>query len=482
MKDLIIIGGGPGGYVAAIRARQLNMDVTLIEKDAYGGTCLNKGCIPTKAYYQNALFMKKIMSSHEYNVQTDNVTFDMSGALQRKNDIVENLVKGVEKLLHANGVQQIKGTAALLDKNTVLVNGEKLHSRNILLASGSYPAPLPIKGFDLPGVVNSDQLLEMNQVPKRLAVIGGGVIGLEFACIFNSLGSKVTVFEFMPELLTSLDKELGKRMRVFLKKQKITVHTGTTVAKIDAHDKTYKLTANGRTGAVEIFADTILAAGGRKAYTEGLNLDKLGIEQDKAGFITVNKHFSTNVEGIYAIGDVIGGHMLAHVASEEGIAAVEKMAGLDTDVHYHAVPSCVFTIPEISSVGMSEEEARSKGIPYKTGRFKFAANGKALTMGETDGMVKVLADQDDVIIGVHIIGAHASDLIMEGTMMVKNRMKDADIIGTIHPHPTLSEGIMEAILDLQGKSIHLAPQNGKGAVLLMNGKSLPYIPAKAESQ
>ncbi|MDD2619926.1 MAG: dihydrolipoyl dehydrogenase [Syntrophomonadaceae bacterium] len=457
MKDLIIIGGGPGGYVAAIRARQLGMSAVLIEKTRLGGVCLNRGCIPTKAYYRNALLMKDLLSSNDYNIQVGSIAFDMAAARQRKDGIVDNLVAGVEKLLQANGVERITGEAALLDKNTVLVNGEEHRGKNILLASGSIPAKLAIPGLELPGVLNSDQLLELNEVPKRLAIIGGGVIGLEFACIFNALGSDVKIFEYLPELLSSLDNELGKRLRVFLKKQKIEVHTAAAVQKIEADGSCWKITALGKKGIIEADADIILAAGGRKAFTAGLNLEKLGIATDESGFIMVDQQFATNVDGIYAIGDVIGGQMLAHVASEEGIAAVENIAGMETTVHYHAVPSCVFTIPEMASVGMSEEEARAQGKAYRVGKFPFGANGKAITMGETDGMVKVIADQDDVVIGVHIIGPHASDLIMEGTVMVKNRMKAREMAGTIHPHPTLSEALMEALLDVNDKSIHIVP-------------------------
>ncbi len=457
MKDLVVIGGGPGGYVAAIRARQLGMSVVLIEKDSMGGVCLNRGCIPTKAYYRNALAMRDIKGCSEFNIQADNVLFDMAGARERKNNIVHGLTMGIEKLLQANGVERINGAATLLDKSTVLVNGACVRGRNLLLATGSVPASPPIAGIDLPGVLNSDQMLEIDQVPDKLVIIGGGVIGLEFACIFNALGSQVTVFEYLPYLLHSLDQELGKRILVFLKKQRISVHTSASVEKIVADKLGLKIIAQGKKGLIEAPADIILLAGGRKPYTEGLGLEKLGIDLDESGFIKVDNSFATNLDGVYAIGDVIGGYMLAHAASEEGMAAVENMAGQNTRVHYHAVPGCVFTMPEIASVGMSEEEARAAGIEFRTGKFQFVANGKAITMGESDGMVKVLAGPDDVIIGVHIIGPHASDLIIEGTMMVKNRMKVTDIPGIIHPHPTLCEALMEAVLDVQGKAVHLIP-------------------------
>lgn len=458
MTDLVIIGGGPGGYVAAIRARQLGLSVVLIEKDSVGGTCLNRGCIPTKAYFRNAMVLRDIANCNEFNIQAGQVSFDMAGARKRKDGIVNNLVTGIEKLLKANGVQTIKGTASLVDKNTVQINGEEIQTKNILLASGSVPASLPIEGIDLPGVVNSDAILELEEVPARLAVIGGGVIGLEFACIFSSFGSEVRVYEYMPYVLNNLDNELGKRMGVFLKKQKIEVHTSVSVNKIEKTTGGLKLNASGKKGDIEAEFDMILVAGGRKPYTDGLNLENLGVELDRRGFIQVDKNFATNVPRIYAIGDVIGGQMLAHVASEEGIAAVEKMAGIASEVHYHAVPGCIFTFPEIASVGMSEEEAKNLQIDYKVGKFQFAANGKAMTMGETDGLVKVLADSNDVIIGVHIIGPHASDLILEGTLLVKNRMKASELQGVIHAHPTLGEALMEAVLDVNKQAIHLAPQ------------------------
>ncbi|MEA4925233.1 MAG: dihydrolipoyl dehydrogenase [Syntrophomonadaceae bacterium] len=457
MKDILIIGGGPGGYVAAIRARQLGMSVLLVEKDRAGGTCLNRGCIPTKAYYRNALFMHDLKTSRELNVELGRVSFDMTGAWRRKNQIVDSLVGGVDKLLQANRVERENGAAALLDRNTVLVNGAEHKGRNILLATGSVPATPMIPGIELPGVVNSDQMLELKQVPPRLAIIGGGVIGLEFACIFNALGSRVTVFECRPELLSGLDKELGRRLQVFLKKQGIGVHTAVAVEKIEAAGGALQLNVAAPRGDLEVPADIVLAAGGRQAFTAGLGLEKMGIEKDQNGFIKVDQDFGTTVKGIYAVGDVIGGHMLAHVASEEARAAVEKIAGLEGAVHYHAVPACVFTIPEIASVGLSEEAARAQGLAYRSGKFQLAANGKALTMGAAGGMVKVLADQDEVVIGVHIIGPHASDLIMEGTLLVQHRMKVSQVAGTIHPHPTLSEALQEALQDVKGRSLHLAP-------------------------
>ncbi len=467
MKDLVIIGGGPGGYVAAIRARQLGMTVTLVEKEAVGGTCLNHGCIPTKAYYRNAEIMRDLSQAEEFGISVAGLKFSMQKARERKERIVKTLVSGVEKLLNDYGVEVVKGNATLLDRSTVAVGQgdrsrvppkQKIEAARILLATGSTSACLPISGLELDGVVDSTSLLQINQVPSRLAIIGGGVIGLEFACIFNSFGSQVTVIEYLPSILNLLDREISKRMGVFLKRQGIIVHSSTAVEKVERNENELLLSAKGKKGGISIPADLVLVSAGRRPLTAGLNLEALGIAADAHGFIKVNENYATTVTGIYAIGDVIGGLMLAHVASEEGIVAVEKMAGHSSQLHYNAVPSCIFTFPEIATVGLSEEECASRGIKYRVGKFNFAANGKALALGDTDGLVKVIADEDDVIRGVHIIGPHASDLILEGTMLVKEEVKASNFVGTIHAHPTLGEALMEAILDVNGQALHLSPR------------------------
>jgi dihydrolipoamide dehydrogenase len=458
MKNLVIIGGGPGGYVAAIRARQLDMTVTLVEKEAVGGTCLNHGCIPTKAYYRNAEIMRDLSHAEEFGISVAGLKFSMEQARERKERIVKTLVSGVEKLLDDYGVEVVKGNATLLNQNTVVVAGQEIKAAQILLATGSTSASLPIPGLELDGVVDSTSLLQINEVPLRLVIIGGGVIGLEFACIFNSFGSQVTVIEYLPSVLNLLDREISKRMGVFLKRQGITVHSSTAVEKVEQNGNELLLSAKGKKGDISIPADLVLVSAGRRPLTTGLNLETLGIATDERGFIKVDENYATTVPGIYAIGDVIGGLMLAHVASEEGIVAVEKMASYNNQVHYHAVPSCIFTFPEIATVGMSEEECISQGIKYRVGKFNFAANGKALTLGETDGLVKVIADENDVVLGVHIIGPHASDLILEGTMLVKEKIKAPDFVGTIHAHPTLGEALMEAILDINGQALHLSPR------------------------
>jgi dihydrolipoamide dehydrogenase len=457
MKDLLIIGGGPGGYVAAIRARQLGMEVSLFEQDKLGGTCLNRGCIPTKAYYKNAEVLRTMQRLSEYNIQCTDVQFNLAQAKGRKDVIVNKLVDGVDSLLKANKVEVIKGQAELIGPSTVRANGQEYSGRTILLATGSEAIRLPIPGIELPGVVTSTELLDLEEIPARMVIIGAGVVGLELACIFNSFGSQVTVLEAADHILGSLDSELAKRMNIFLKRQGISVHTGCQVQEIQPLQKHLAVLYRDKKDSQQVETDLVLAAAGRKAATEGLRLDELGIAYER-GFIKVDETFETSVKGIYAIGDIIGGQMLAHVASEEAIVAVERMNGMDSRVAYHAVPACIFTFPEIATVGMSEDEAKLQGIACKIGKFQFAGNGKAMTMGETDGLVKVIADQDDRIIGVHILGPHASDLILEATLMVKKHMQVEDIRGTIHPHPTLGESLAEAILDIKGESIHLLPR------------------------
>lgn len=459
MRDLVVIGGGPGGYVAAIRAAQLGMRVTLVEKDELGGTCLNRGCIPTKAYYQNAATLHTLRRLSELNIQGGPWQFDMPGAQRRKQDIVANLVQGIAGLLQANTVEVIRGLAQIAAPDQVTVAGQQITTQRILIATGSVVANPPIPGLDLPGVLTSDQMLALETVPKRLAVIGGGVIGLEFASIFQAFGSEVSVIEYLPELLSATDKEIAKRMRVYLKRQGLTVHTGSSVQSItQGDDASLRVAVKHTRGEFTAEADTVLVATGRRACTRCVDLDKLGVAVDQRGFITVDANYQTSVPGIYAIGDVTGGKMLAHVASEEGRVAVERMAGLQSEVAYWAVPSVIFTFPEIATVGLNEEEAKAAGLDYRIGKAQFSANSKAVTMGETDGLIKVVADHTGVIVGVHIIGPHAADLIQEASLMVKQRLRTDDVITTIHPHPTLGEALLEAVMDVEHRAIHLLPR------------------------
>lgn len=457
MQDLVVIGGGPGGYVAAIRARQLGMTVSLIEKQDLGGTCLNRGCIPTKAYFQNASVLHTLGRLHEYNLRAVGVEFDLKGARERKQQIVNNMVTGIISLLKSHQVETVAGEARIIDANTVQVNGQLLKTARILIASGSVPVRPPINGAELEGVLTSDEMLELEEVPASLVIVGGGVIGLEFACIYNAFGSKVTVIEGAPSILGMIDQEIVKRMTVFLKKQGIQIHTCARVQQITSAGAGLQVAWEDKKGMNTALADRVLLAAGRRPYTAGLGLEKLGLEMQR-GYIQVDENYAASIPGIYAIGDVVGKRMLAHVASEEGKAAVERMSGQNGRVDYEAIPACIFTLPEIATVGLSEEEAKEQKLNYRTGKFRFAGNGKAVTMGETDGMVKVIADESDTVRGVHIIGPHASDLILEATLMVGKRMQATALEGIIHPHPTLGEALYEAVMDVNGQAIHLAPR------------------------
>ena len=462
-KDILIIGGGPGGYTAAIRAAQLGASVLLVEAEDLGGTCLNKGCIPTKALYKNAQLINELNTAAEFGIRLDGYTINMNVMLQRKQRIVDRLKEGIAQLIKANSIEMVYGKASLVSKEKVKVIDSKgnetvISTKNIIIATGSVPVKPPITGINLPGVMTSDEILFSQDIPKSLVIIGGGVIGIEFAGIFNALGSQVTVVEFLPRILANMDSEISKKLVLSLKKKGITIETETKVMQISKEQEAFRLLTEGKKGENEIIAEAVLVSVGRAPNVEGLELELLGVEYGRNG-IKVDETYQTNVPGIYAIGDVTGGKMLAHIASEEGIAAVDNIMGLKGHLNYDAVPGCVFSFPEIAAVGLSEEEAKEKGIDYTSSKFLFGANGKALTIGEDEGFVKVLAETETKrIIGVHIMGPHASDLIHEATLAVGHKMTAADISGVVHAHPTLSEAFMEATLGIENKAIHLLPK------------------------
>ncbi len=465
-KDLIIIGGGPGGYVAAIRAAQLGAKVTLIEKDSLGGTCLNRGCIPTKALFRSAQMINYIKRSDDFGIQTDGYNADINKIQDRKQGTVDKLVNGIKQLMNANGIEVIKGEGCLIGAGSVRVNTEDgdalpLESKNILIATGSVPAKPPIQGLDLPGVVTSNELLEMSEVPSSIVIIGGGVIGIEFAGILNTLGCEVTVLEFLPQIIPSVDNEVAKKLVLSLKRKGIRIETEAKVEEIISSENGLIVRAEGKKGEIKIETKMVLCSTGRSVNVEGLGLERVGVECDRRG-IKVDDKFCTNIPGIYAIGDVIGGLMLAHVASDEGKAAAENIMGLTGHINYDAIPNCIFSFPEIAVVGLNEEEAKARGISCKTGKFLFGANGKALTMGEEEGFIKVLAKTDTgEIIGVHIMGPHASDLIHEAVLMVDKKLTVEAVSKTVHAHPTLSEALIEAVLGVEGRAIHSAPTRVK---------------------
>ncbi|MBU3192366.1 dihydrolipoyl dehydrogenase [Clostridium algidicarnis] len=460
-KDIIIIGGGPGGYVAAIRAAQLGLNVTVIEKDKLGGTCLNRGCIPTKALYRNAEILNILENIDEFGISVSDYSINVAKVQDRKNKIVHTLVSGVEQLLKANKVEVISGEATLKDKNTVTVKTadgvQDIRTKNIIIATGSVPYMPSIKGIEEKGVVTSDELLEFEEIPEELVVLGGGVIGLEFAGIFNAMKTKVKVIKASTTIFPSVDSDITKRYSAYLKKQGIEVQSSVDVKSIERQGEKLVIKAEGKKGEMSITADTILISKGRRANVKGLDIESLGIVMDKKG-IRVDENLKTNIEGIYAIGDVNGISLLAHAASSQGVYAVEHIAGLTNKRYEAIIPDCIFVFPEIASVGVTEDEAKKRELEYNASKFMFGANGKALSLGEGDGFIKILSlKEDDTIIGVHIMGPHASDLIHEGALAINNKLGVEDIKKTVHAHPTLSEAFYEAALGLKKEAIHIAP-------------------------
>ena len=460
-KDIVIIGGGPGGYVAAIRAAQLGAKVSIIEKGEFGGTCLNRGCIPTKVLYRNAEILNTLKDINEFGIKIDSYSIDVKQIQSRKDTIVKQLVSGVEQLLKANNIDIILGTASLKDKNTVSIllnNGDlrEISTKNIIIATGSIPSIPNLPGISLPGVFTSESILEFKEVPDNLVVIGGGVIGMEFAGIFNALGSKVTVIEFLPSILAPVDSDLTKRLSVSLKRKGIDINTNTKLISIEKHNDELVVTTEGKKGEVVFVANNVLVSVGRTPLTFGLNIENLGIELDRRA-IKVDKNYETNIPNIYAVGDVNGKTMLAHAATHQGKKVAERIMGYGDSNSNEIVPSCIFVFPEIACVGITENEAKEKGIEYKSSKFLFGANGKALALGEGEGIVKVIASLDNTILGVHIMGPHASDLIHEGNLAINNNMKVENIASMIHAHPTLSEAFEEAVLGLKGEAIHMVP-------------------------
>lgn len=459
--DVVVIGGGPGGYVAAIKAAQLGAKTCVIEMDRVGGTCLNRGCIPTKALYRNAEILNIIHEIDEFGISIPSYEVDINKVHDRKEKVVESLVTGVQQLLKANGVELIEGRAVLKDKNTVVATlhdgtTRKITTKNIILATGSKPSMPPIEGADLPGVLDSDDILNMREIPKRLLVVGGGVIGMEFAGIFNSLGTEVTVLQSGDRILKFADADLTKRLVASVKKKGVNMQLNTRIQKVEQGENCLKITAEGKKGEVTFEAEKVLMAIGRVPLVDGIGLEDVGVDFDKRG-IKINSNFETNVEGIYAIGDVNAKCMLAHAASHQGITVAERIMGHSSDANHDLVPNCVFVFPELSTVGATEDELKEAGKEYKVSKFMFAANGKAMSLGETEGFVKVIADMDNTIIGVHILGPHASDLIHEGVLAVNKKLNVKDIADTIHAHPTLSESFIEAVLGIKNEAIHMVP-------------------------
>ena len=453
-KDIVIIGGGPGGYVAAIHAAHLGADVALVEKDKLGGTCLNRGCIPTKALVRSAEVMLDARRSSDFGIDVANIGVNFQRVMERKRGVVDKLVSGVEQLMKANRISVHRGIGRILSPHLVKVNGEEITTRKVVIATGSESTLLPIPGLDLPGVLTTDDILELKELPRSLVIIGGSYTGVEFACIFRVLGTEVTIVKRRPLRLEPLDEEVGRRFAQTLPGQGISVKTGAAVKAIKQEGESLRVVWDEAEGEQGVEGQMVLMATGRKPYTADLGLAELGVKMDGPA-IVVDEYLETNVKDIYAIGDVIGRHMLAHVASYEGEVAVENALGRSRQADYSAVPSCVFVQPEIACVGITEAEAKDRSIPYKVSKFPFLACGRAVAMGETTGLVKLICDAENGrVLGLHIMGPHASDLIAEGALAMQVGATAKDIAHTIHAHPTVPEAVREAAMGQLDGSIH----------------------------
>lgn len=454
-----ILGAGPGGYVAALKAAQLGAQVTVIEDTEVGGTCLNRGCIPTKALVASAEALHRAKNLDEYGLElAGEVLPDISRIIERKNKVVSTQVKGIRGLFKSWGVNLLEGKGILLSPERVEVekkDGTRLivETDKIIIATGSRPAQLPMFPFDGERILSSDDALNIKEIPKSLIIIGAGAIGCEFACIFRELGTEVTMVEMLPRAVSTEDIEISEALERELKKKKIKLLTGISVEKVEGReDGIHALLSDGK----ELVAEKILVSIGRALNSDGIGLEAVGIKKGPRGDILVNEKMETNIEGIYAVGDVVGGILLAHVASKEGIVAASNACGRDANMDYSVVPAAIFTSPEIASVGLREHQAIEKGIRVRTGHFQFRALGKAHAMGEISGFIKIVADEaTDKVLGVHIIGPHASDLVHEGAVAIRAGLKVRDVAETIHAHPTLSEGIMEASEDVHNEAIHV---------------------------
>jgi dihydrolipoamide dehydrogenase len=458
--DLVVIGGGPGGYVAAIRAAQLGMNVACVEmRGSLGGTCLNVGCIPSKALLDSSEKFEE--ASHhfaEHGIKAK-VELDLKTMMGRKDKVVLDLTKGIEGLFKKNKVTYVKGKGSLKSATEVLVDGKDvLKTKKILIATGSEVMPLPGVTVDEKKIVSSTGALELDKVPEHLVVVGGGVIGLELGSVWRRLGAKVTVVEFLDRIGGYMDGEVSKQFQRILEKQGFTFKLGTKVVSADSKGKNVTLTLEPAKGGEKetLSGDVVLVSIGRRPYTQGLGLEKVGIALDERGRIPVNNHFETSFPGIYAIGDVIAGPMLAHKAEDEGMAAAECMAGQKGHVYYDAIPGVVYTWPEVANVGKTEEEVKAAGIEYKVGKFPFMANSRGRAVGQTDGFVKIIADsKTDRVLGVHIIGPDAGTLIAEAVLAMEYGASSEDIARTCHAHPTLNESVKEAALAVLGRAIHI---------------------------
>ena len=465
--QLIVIGAGPGGYEAAIRAAQLGLHTALVERRQVGGTCLNRGCIPTKAMLHSAQLYKEVTHFDLFGLHTENTSFDWAKIHQRKNDVVSKLRSGIEQLIKANKIDFFNTSASILSPHDVQLEGGEetnLYGDSILIATGSVPARPPIPGLDLPGVVTSDDLLDnpsfaqSDSLPQEILIIGGGVIGVEFASVFSSFGCKVTIVEALDRILPTMDREISQNLSMILKKRGVEIHTGAMVEKLEQSDGKLVCHFTEKEKPQQIPAQQVLVAIGRRANIQGLFGADFSVETER-GRIVTDESFRTSVDSIYAIGDVTAKIQLAHMASAQGICAAHIIAGKVPPVNLSAVPGCIYTDPEIASVGLSEDEAKKQGIPVKKGKFIMSGNGRSIIDEQERGFIKILAHQEtDVIVGAQLMCSRATDIVSELSTAIVNGLTVDQLAAVIRPHPTFCEGVTEAVEDIHSMAIHLAPK------------------------
>src|SRR5882672_7506473 len=461
--DVVIIGSGPGGYIAAIRSGQLGLKTALVEKDKeLGGTCLNVGCIPSKALLTSSdhfMFVKKEAAKH--GIIVDGARADLAKMQERKNKVVKTFNSGVRSLMKTNKVTVFEGMGAITAPGKVSIKSssgetQEIETKNIVVATGSAPMELPFAKFDGKTIVGSTEALEFTEPPKKLVVIGAGAVGLELGSVWNRLGSEVTMLEFLPRIALGFDLELSNLLQRLLTAQGMTFHLETKVTGVQLNNGRATVIATKGGQELKFEADKVLVSVGRRPFSESVGADKVGIEFDEKKRIKVDKHFRTNVEGIYAIGDVIAGPMLAHKAEDEGIACVEIIAGKAGHVNYNTIPGIIYTNPELAGVGLTEDQAKEKGLEVRVGKFPFRANGRALANEDADGMVKFVADaKTDRILGAHILQHLASELIAEAVSVIEFGGSSEDLGRTVHSHPTLSEAVKEAALNVEKRALHI---------------------------
>ncbi|HDJ89788.1 MAG TPA: dihydrolipoyl dehydrogenase, partial [Thermoprotei archaeon] len=449
-KKIVVIGGGPAGYTAAVRAAKLGAEVTLIERDKLGGVCTNRGCIPTKAMVYTASLLENIKNSRKFGIRVDKYSVDFKDIVKARDRVVRRLSLGVEHLLKENNVEIIKASGKIVDVKTVEADGKNISCDEIIIATGSRPIMLKIPGIENIYAKKGDEIFDLNDIPDNILIIGGGAIGVEFSYIFNSLGKKVTIVELMPHILPTVDEEIALNLQKILVRKGIRIYTNTVVSKFEKKEnKAVAFLSNGE----KIESDMVIVSVGRVANSDGLGLEKIGVKTGKKGIIIVDEYMRTSIKNIYAAGDVAGKYFLAYTAYAEGVIAAENAMGLNSKIDYKSVPIAIFSEPEVASVGLREKDAREKFGEIKIGRASFIINGRALAMNMYEGFIKIIADKNDNILGVHMLGPYVSELIHEAALILNNGLTVKDLAeGSLYIHPSLSEVLKEAALACLGKA------------------------------